>query len=129
MEIHRLKKGDNLIEELEKFVADKPSGLIIGLGALEQAELKLYLLEEKEYSQKQIEGPLEIGSFVGVVGKLPDGKMGIHPHAVLSNKNFETFSGHISKGTVGATFEFCFFASSNEVERYFDEQIGLNLIK
>lgn len=129
MLINKLKKGDNLTEELVRFVQDKPSGVIVGLGALESLTVKTYDLTIKKYHEKFIDGPLEIGSFTAIVGKSVEGKMDIHPHIVVSDKEFNTYSGHVDKAVVGATFEFFFARSENEISRYFDKTIGLNLIK
>jgi len=129
MKIYKLKKGDDLIRSLEEFVLDKPSGLLVGLGALESVIIKIFDHENKEYSEKAFDGPLELCSFTAVVSINPDGKMGIHPHAVFSDKNFNAYGGHLSSAIVGPTFEFVFFNSKNEARRYFDKEIGLNLIK
>jgi len=129
MLIGRLKRGDSLIEKLIEFVKDKPSGVIVGLGALESLTVKTYDLSVKKYHEKSIEGPLEVGSFSAIVGKNVEGKMDIHPHIVASDKEFNTYSGHVDRAVVGATFEFFFARSDNEISRYFDKNIGLNLIK
>ncbi len=129
MQINRLKKGDNLVSELKKFVQDKNSGLIVGLGALESLTVKTYDLSLKQYHEKIIGGPLEVGSFTAIVGQSVEGTMDIHPHIVVSDKNFLTYSGHVETAIIGATFEFFYCQSDNDVSRYYDENIGLNLIK
>jgi hypothetical protein len=129
MEIYRLKNGDSLIDELKKFVSRKDSGIIVGLGALENLTVKLYDLKLKKYQEKFIEGPLEIGSFTAIVAKDVQGNMDIHPHIVVCNREFRSFCGHVEKAIVGATFEFFYCKSNNAASRYFDKNIGLNLIK
>lgn len=131
MKIFALKRGDQVVEKLTEYISTNniKSGMIIALGALERAELMLYDLENKEYLTKIVEGPLEVGNFVAIIGKNPEGEPHIHPHITLSNKDFSCFSGHLKEGTVGATFEVTIFASDQEIERYKDDEIGLNLIK
>jgi predicted DNA-binding protein with PD1-like motif len=129
MEIHRLKKGDLVVDKLNLFLKNKKSGFICGIGALSEAQLKIYDLNKKKYFQKKIDGPLEIGSFSGIVAKLPDGTTAIHPHIIVGDGNFNTYCGHLEEATVSATFEFCYFEAKENVQRYFDENIGLNLIK
>lgn len=129
MEIYRLKNGDSLVDELRKFVSKKSSGVIIGLGALESLTIKSYDLKIKKYHEKSIEGPLEIGSFTAIVAKNTQGEMDIHPHIVVCDTEFRSFCGHVERAIVGATFEFFYCKSDNNVGRYFDKNIGLNLIK
>lgn len=129
MIILKLKKGDKIVEELTRKVKDIKSGIIFGLGALDEATLKLYNLKKKEFKSKKISGPLEIGSFMAIVAKNPDGKTGIHPHIVVSSADFASFSGHLEEATVSATFEAVIFESDEKLERYEDFQIGLNLLK
>lgn len=129
MKIIRLKKGDLLIKALEKKVKDLKGGIIVGIGAISWAELKLYDLNKKEYKSGKIEGPLEVASFSAVVGFSPDGKKTLHAHICVSNDSFEVMGGHLEEGEVAATFEAAIFESENEVRRYYDSNIGLNLIK
>lgn len=131
MRIISLKKGDLVIKELTSKIDDLKieSGFINGLGALSEAELMVYDLETKEYSSKKIEGALEVGSFSAIIAKDPEGKTHLHPHIVLSDKNFIVFAGHLKEGTVGATLELAITEGTEKIQRYSDSEIGLNLIK
>ena len=129
--IIKLKKGDNLIEKLTRIIDENKidAGYILGLGALSEAELMLYDLDKKEYLSKKIQGPIEIGNFFSIISKDPEGKTHLHPHIVISNVDFISYSGHLKQGVVGATFEAVICPVDQKVERYFDSEIGLNLIK
>jgi hypothetical protein len=131
MKIFALKKGDLIVEKLTEFVRSNSlkSGIILGIGALQKAELMLYDLENKKYITKTLDGPLEVGSFIAIIGKSPEGEAHIHPHITLSNKDFTCFSGHLKEGIVGATLEVSVIDSEEEIKRYKNEEIGLNLIK
>lgn len=126
--IGRLKKGDKLIEILSKTLEGK-SGSLFAIGALESAEIALYDLSTKEYYSKKIEGPLELANLTAIVAKLPDGKTGIHAHVTMCDKEFNTYSGHLKEATIAATLEFTFFENEKQLERYNDQEIGLNLLK
>lgn len=128
MEIFRLKRGDKIVEILARKVKDMNSGVILGLGALDEAILKLYNVKSKEFLKKKIRGPLEIGSFVALIAKDPDGKTGIHPHVVVSGKDFVSYSGHLEEAVVGATFEGVIMDDKRVVKRYRDLKIGLDLL-
>jgi len=131
MLIHALKRGDKVVKTITNLLSVKgvKSGLVVGLGAFSNATLMIYDLETKEYSSKIINEQAEVGSFTAVIGKDPEGNTHIHPHVVVSNKDFNTFAGHLKEATVAATFEIVIFESDQEVDRYKDSEIGLNLIK
>lgn len=128
MKISRLKRGDFVAAELTEKVSGVKSGLVVGLGALSWVSLKSYNLETKKYLQKRIDGPLEVVSFQATIAEGVDGKIGLHPHIVVSDENFACFGGHLEEAEVGATFEYVILDSDEEIKRYYDEEIGLNLI-
>jgi len=131
MRIFSLKKGDLVVKSITDYIKKNEirSGVIIALGAVTKAELMLYNLNTKKYISKMLSGVLEVGNLIAVIGQDPEGNAHIHPHAVLSNENFDTFTGHLKEATVGATLEVVIFKSDQKLQRYFDSEIGLNLIK
>jgi len=128
MEIIRLKQGDEVVGALTERVRNLSSGIIIALGALSEATLKVYDLNLHKYNQKTFSGNLEVSSFTALISKNPDGKIGIHPHIVVGDQNFQTYCGHLESGIVSATFEAVIFKSENELSRKYSEEIGLNLL-
>jgi len=129
MLVFRLKQGKKVVESLTRKVQNIKSGVIFGLGALDEVTLKLYNLKRMRYAIKNVKGPLEIGSFIALIAENPDGKIGIHPHVVVSGKDFISFSGHLEEAVVGATFEAVILTSNQILKRYNDAEIGLNLLE
>jgi len=129
MKILRLKKGDLLVKSLEEKVGNIASGVIVGIGALNWARLKIYNLNKKKYTEEKFNGPLELISFTATIAKSTEGKTGLHAHCVLSGEDFKAIGGHMEEAEVAATFEAVIIDSTKKVERYFDKDIGLNLIK
>jgi len=129
MKIIRLKKGDLVLETLQSKLLKMNGGLVVGLGAVSWAKLKIYNLERKTYSSKKIDGPLEVVSFSATIAKTPENITGLHAHIVVSNDKFNVFGGHLKEAEVAATFEAAIIESGSEIKRYFDKKIGLNLIK
>ncbi len=129
MDILRLKRGDPVIKTLESKIKSMRSGQVIGLGALSWVRLKVYDLEKKEYNEIKIDGPMELVSFTAVIAQTTEGKTGLHAHAVVSLADFSTKGGHLEEAEVAATFEAIIIESEKKVQRYFDRDIGLNLIK
>jgi hypothetical protein len=131
MKIIRLKKGDRIVATLEKELARMKikSGFLWGLGAVSSAELMAYDLKTKKYFSKKVDGTYEVISFMAIITKGIDGNITIHPHITLANEKFNCLGGHLKEGTVAATLEVAILESKQKVERYFDQEIGLNLIK
>lgn len=128
MTILRLKKGDLVIKALEEKVKDVKSGVVLGLGALSWAQLKIYDLKKKGYNEIRVEGPMEVVSFTAVIASTVEGKNGLHAHIVLSMDDFSTKGGHLEEARVAATFEAVIIESKEKIKRYFDKEIGLNLL-
>lgn len=129
MIIFRLKHGQKVVESITNKVQNIKSGMIFGLGALDEATLKLYNLKSKLYAKKKVKGPLEVGSFTALIAQNPDGKIGIHPHIVVSGRDFISYSGHLEEAIVGATFEAVVIEDKKILKRYSDLEIGLNLLE
>lgn len=128
--ILRLKKNDDVILGIINFCQknDISAGWFSGIGAAQDAEISIYDLENKNYINKKLQGPLEIANLCGNVAK-KDGQTMIHCHVTLSDKNFATFSGHLNCAKVGATCEVIFQTINDNLTRKFDDDIGLNLLE
>jgi hypothetical protein len=96
----RLKPGQDLRQELEKFAKERKlqAGLIVtAVGSLTKAGLRL----ADQPGATQFEGKFEIVSLVGTLS--PDGP---HLHLSVSDKTGRTIGGHLVEGcTVYTTVE------------------------
>lgn len=104
------------------------AGFFSGLGACSEVMLAYYDLERKEYLDHHKKEDLEIVSLTGNIAKM-DEKIVIHVHGSVSNRAFQTFSGHVKKLVVSATCEVHLTTLPKRMERAFDEETGLNLLK
>ena len=52
----------------------------------------------------------------------------VHCHAVFSNANMEAIAGHLKDAIVSATCEIFLVKLDGEIERKYDDNIGLNLM-
>ena len=129
-EILRLKKDDELISGIVSFCKANniKSAWFTGLGAAQNAELGLYNLDSKEYTKKEIEGPLEFANITGNIA-LKDNDIAVHCHATLSDKNMIAYAGHVDKAIIGATCEIVFRILEVSLTRKHDDEIGLNLLE
>lgn len=131
IKINRLKKGQELISSITEYLKKNEikSGFVLALGAVSKAQLMMYKLSNKQYIAKEFEGDFELVGFQATVTLNEKGEeIMIHPHAIISNERFEAFGGHLKEATVAATVEFAVIKSDQELKRYFDSKIGLNLI-
>jgi len=121
----RLEKGEEIVSNLEQALgkADVRAGSFQAIGAVSEATLGHYSLVSKEYSEREFNQPLEIVSLQGTI----TGE-GVHPHACLGTKDMETFGGHLVEATVAATCEIVVAPEPGSLERYHDEEIGLDLL-
>ena len=131
MKIIKLKRGDKIVRTIESKLEGFgiTSGFLWGLGAVSEAELMLYKLENKKYFSKKFKGSFEVVSLTATITRGIDKKVMIHPHIVIADENFRCSGGHLKEGMVAATLEVSILKSKQELKRYFDKNIGLNLIK
>ncbi|HIR12800.1 MAG TPA: DNA-binding protein, partial [Candidatus Choladousia intestinavium] len=67
-------------------------------------------------------------SLTGTINTM-DGNFYCHLHISAGNEKGQVFGGHLNKAVVSATCEVVIRVISGTVDRYFDEEIGLNLFQ
>lgn len=102
------------------------AGWINGIGALENAELGYYDYPSKTYVKKQFYDEYELTSLSGNIS-IKENEVFVHTHVTLSNKSFEVFGGHLFDAQISAAGEFVMYPGSNEINREFNDDIGLAL--
>lgn len=103
-------------------------GDIIGLGAVNSATLRCFNPATKEYVDKTFNEQMEIANLTGNIGTL-NGKIYLHLHITLGKTDYTALAGHLLKATLNGAGEFVINKYSQEVPRYYNEQIGLNMYK
>ena len=122
----RIDKG----EYVNKTILDVASfynlkfGWINGLGAIMNPELGYYDLKNKEYIKKTIIGEFELTSLVGNL-TLKEGDLFVHSHITFSDINFNAYGGHLFDCKIAVAGEFVVFRSPTEINRIYDDEIGL----
>lgn len=97
MKIHsfRLKPGQDLKPEIEKFVKDnniKAGFVITCVAGFTHVTLRMAGAEPDSQDIRKIEGPFELTSLVGTVSV-----NGCHLHATVTNKEGQAFGGHLKE--------------------------------
>lgn len=120
--VFRLKPGQKLKEEIDKFVEKKSIGagiILTCVGNLSRAVLRM----ADASIVKSYEGTFEITSLVGTVEKGYS-----HLHITISDKDGNAFGGHLKNGSiVGITAEVIVAELDNLIfKREFDKDTGYN---
>lgn len=125
----RVERGEEVLAALRTLMQREEIGCgsVTGLGAVGTARLGYYVLEERSYLERALEGPFEVVSLVGTLS-WHEGEPFPHVHVTLSDADFRTLAGHCFEATVSATVELRVRAESGRVERHDDEEIGLHLM-
>jgi hypothetical protein len=126
-----LHRGDGIVKSLTKFCKEKKikQGFFIGIGAVDFAELAHYSVENKKYSSKKFDIPLEMVSLAGNVIKEKDKDLIIHAHGTFGKDNFETISGHLVEARISGVGEIIFFPTQTKLEKSYDDETGLKIIQ
>ena len=125
----RLERGERIIETLKVFCAKQKinCGYFFGIGALSEAELAHYIVENKKYTSKIFKQPLEIINMAGNIATM--GKdVYLHCHITLGDEKMNAIAGHLKDGTISATCEIILIELSTNVDRKYDDFTGLNLL-
>ncbi len=126
----RLDKGEEVIESLKEICKENNIKLasISGIGASNKVTLGLFNTSEKKYYSKDLEGVFEITSLIGNISTMND-EVYLHLHCNVSDSDLTVYGGHLNYCRISATCELIIDAIDSTVDRYFDEEIGLNLFK
>jgi predicted DNA-binding protein with PD1-like motif len=126
----RVDRGEELVESLKEFC--RKSGvklaMITGIGATDRVKIGLFDVSTKEFHQKELTGPHEITSVLGNI-TTKNGEPYLHLHINLADAKHHAFGGHLVSARISATFEGVVVELPGEVERFFDGNLGLNLLK
>ena len=126
----RFGKGEEVIAGLTNFCAmnNISAGFFTGIGAAKEVILSWYDLEKKEYKDNEIKENLEITGLIGNIAKM-QGKIIVHCHGSFSNSEMTVKAGHVKKLVASATGEVIFQSLGGRVEREYDDETGLNLLR
>lgn len=126
----RLLKDEKIQETLTKFCQEHKiyAATFSGIGAVQEAEVGFYHLDQKQYHFQKIAQPMEIVSLLGNVSLVENNPF-LHIHITLGKEDLTCMGGHLKEATVGATCEIFLSPLQEKIERVYDEEIGLKLLK
>lgn len=126
--IARIDKGEEILEQL-KVIAEKEEiklASVSALGATDDITVGVFRTGEKKYYANHFTGDMEIVSLTGTVSTM-DGAFYPHLHMSAGDTEGHVFGGHLNRAVISATCEMVIHVIDGQVDRKFDENIGLNL--
>ena len=126
--IARIDKGEEILEQL-KVIAEKEAiklASVSALGATDDITVGVFRTGEKKYYANHFTGDMEIVSLTGTVSTM-DGAFYPHLHMSAGDTEGHVFGGHLNRAVISATCEMVIRVIDGQVDRKFDENIGLNL--
>ena len=128
--IVRIDRGEEILEQLQRVCEEESITLasVDALGAIDEFTVGVFLTKEKRYQANRFEGAFEITSLTGTV-TTKDGDFYPHIHMSAGNGSGQVFGGHLTRAVVSATCEMHLHLMQGRVERAFDEEVGLNLMR
>ena len=128
--IVRIDKGEEVLEKIKEISLKENIKLasVSALGATNDFTVGVFNVDEKKYYSNEFKGNFEIVSLTGTINTMND-EFYTHIHMSAGNEKGEVYGGHLNKAIISATCEMIINIIDGKVERYFDENIGLNLFK
>ena len=125
----RLEKGEEIISSLLSLIEklNIKSGRVSGIGATNKITIGVFNTATNEYTKKTIEEEMEILSLSGNLSRM-NGTPYVHVHGAFASLG-NVYGGHLNEAVISATGEIVIDLFDVEVEREFNKEIGLNLIK
>ncbi|SDW16275.1 hypothetical protein SAMN05660923_00325 [Tepidimicrobium xylanilyticum] len=126
----RLDKGEEIVESIKTLCSKEGIKLasVTGIGATNRAVVGLFETSTKKYHSKELTGDMEITSLTGNVSQM-GGEVYLHLHVTLADPSYNAYGGHLTSAVISATGEIIIDTIDGEVDREFNEEVGLNLFK
>ena len=126
----RLERGDEVVACLHDLVQKENIALanVSGIGACDSAIVGVYDLTKKKYHSNHLLGAMEITSLVGNITTM-NGQSYVHVHVNLGMLDGSVKGGHLNEAVISATGELMVTAINGSVDRFKDEESGINYLK
>lgn len=128
--VARIDKGEEILTKMKEIALKENIKLanINALGAVGNFTVGVFNTTEKKYYSNNFKGDFEIVSLTGTINTM-DGEYYNHIHFSAGDDKGHVFGGHLNEAIVSATCEMIINIIDGNVDRYKDEEIGLNLFK
>lgn len=126
----RIDRGEEIIDKIKEVATKENVRLaeITAIGAAREFTVGAFDFNEKKYASHSFSGCYEIVSLLGSVNTL-GGEFYCHLHMCAAGADGVAVGGHLNRAVIGATCELFMTVIDGEVDRKFDETVGLNLFE
>jgi uncharacterized protein len=123
-------KGDEVVSGLTRFAEEQRLGgsRFTAIGAFSDVSLGFFDRERKDYRKIPVDEQVEVLVLAGDVA-LRDGRPQVHAHVVIGKADGAAHGGHLLEAHVWPTLELILVESPQHLQREFDEETGLALIR
>ena len=121
--------GRNLVDALNDFCNKRKIdvGSISGIGAVNNAVLRFFNPDTKNYSDKAFDKQMEIVNLTGNISSM-NKKCYIHIHVTFADDKYVPVAGHLLSAVINGAGEFIITNIPNaNLERKFSDELGLNI--
>jgi predicted DNA-binding protein with PD1-like motif len=127
--IVRIDKSEEIVSSLKQLCKklNIALGSIVGIGATDDATIGLMNTKTKKYQSTRFTGDHEISSLIGNITTM-NGDVYLHLHITVCNAELKTLGGHLTSAVISATFEGVIDIIDGQVDRTFNQAVGLNLL-
>jgi len=128
--VMRIDRGEELLTQLKAMALKEEIRLasVRALGAVGSFTVGVFRTGEKKYYANHFEGDFEIVSLTGTISTMK-GEYYAHLHMAAGDEQGHVFGGHLNEAIVSATCEMVVEVIDGQVDRAFDEDVGLNLFR
>ena len=126
----RLDRGEEILEQIRVLAERERIRLaaVQALGTVNDFTVGVFNTQTKTYASNDFRGPYEIVSLTGTIDT-KDGGFYTHLHMSAGDAQGRVFGGHLNRAVVSATCEMIVTCIDGQVDRAFDPEIGLNLLR
>jgi len=126
--VARIDRGEEILTQMKEIALKEQIKLasVAALGAVDDFTVGVFHVEEKKYEANHFTGEFEIVSLAGTISTMK-GEYYAHLHMSAGDEKGHVFGGHLNEAHVSATCEMVIQVIDGQVDRVFDESVGLNL--
>ncbi len=126
----RIDRGEEILAKMKEMALKENIKLasVTALGAVGDFTVGVFHVDEKKYEANHFTGEFEIVSLTGTISTMK-GEYYAHLHMSAGDEKGHVFGGHLNEAIVSATCEMVVQVIDGQVDRVFDEDVGLNLFK
>ena len=126
--IARIDRGEEILTQLRVIAEREEIRLaeVSALGATNDMTVGVFHTAEKEYHANRFTGDMEIVSLTGTISTM-GGQYYAHLHMSAGDAAGHVFGGHLNQAIISATCEMVIRVIPGNVDRRFDDGVGLNL--